>query len=127
MLSITMITIRSQTMRRMTRRPTHPGNVLKEDYIVPLSITIKDMARNLGVSRKTLSKIINERGVITPDMALRLSRAFDTTPDFWLNLQKNFDLWQAEIGSQEWKKVKPFPQDMLHHKSSLNSEQSVQD
>lgn len=114
-------------MRRMTRRPTHPGNVLKEDYIVPLSITIKDMARNLGVSRKTLSKIINERGVITPDMALRLSRAFDTTPDFWLNLQKNFDLWQAEIGSQEWKKVKPFPQDMLHHKSSLNSEQSVQD
>jgi len=72
----------------MIRRPTHPGNILKEDYLLPLHITIKDMAANLGVSRKTLSKIINERGAITPDMALRLSRAFDTTPDLWLNLQK---------------------------------------
>ena len=96
-------------MRRMIRRPTHPGNIIREDYLLPLSITIKGMAENLGVSRKTLSKIINERGAITPDMALRLSRAFDTTPDFWLNLQRNFDLWQAEMESQEWKKVKPLP------------------
>jgi addiction module HigA family antidote len=113
-------------MRKMIRRPTHPGNIIKEDYLLPLSITIKDMADTLGVSRKTLSKIINERGAITPDMALRLSRAFDTTPDFWLNLQKNYDLWHAENGSQEWKKVKPFPQDKLHdHKSLINSEQSA--
>ena len=110
-------------MQRMTRRPTHPGNIIKEDYLLPLSITIKDMAATLGVSRKTLSKIINERGAITPDMALRLSRALDTTPDFWLNLQKNFDLWQAKIETQEWKKVKPLPQHILHHNSSLNSEQ----
>ncbi len=112
-------------MRKMIRRPTHPGIIIKEDYLLPLSITIKDMAANLGVSRKTLSKIINERGAITPDMSLRLSRAFDTTPDFWLNLQKNYDLWQAETVSQEWKKVKPFPPQMLHHNSSLNSEQSA--
>jgi addiction module HigA family antidote len=110
-------------MRRMTRRPTHPGNIIKEDYLLPLSMTIKDMAAALGISRKTLSKIINERGAITPDMALRLSRAFDTMPDFWLNLQKNFDLWQAETGSQEWKKVEPFPPKKLH--DSLNSEQSA--
>lgn len=113
-------------MRRMTRRPTHPGNIIKEDYLLPLSTTIKDMAATLGVSRKTLSKIINERGTVTPDMALRLSRAFDTTPDFWLNLQKNYDLWQAETGSQEWKKVKPFPKNKLHHHySPLNSEQNA--
>jgi len=56
----------------MIRRPTHPGNIIKEDYLFPLSITIKDMADTLGVSRKTLSKIINEKGAITPDMALRL-------------------------------------------------------
>ena len=113
-------------MQRMTRRPTHPGNIIKEDYLLPLSTSIKDMAATLGVSRKTLSKIINERGTITPDMALRLSRAFDTTPDFWLNLQKNYDLWQAETGSQEWKKVKPFPKNMLHHDNSpLNSEQNA--
>ena len=96
-------------MRKMIRRPTHPGNIIKEDYLVPLSITIKDMADTLGISRKTLSKIINERGAITPDMALRLSRAFDTTPDFWLNLQQNYDLWHAESASREWQKVKPIP------------------
>jgi addiction module HigA family antidote len=113
-------------MRKMIRRPTHPGNIIREDYLLPLSITIKDMADTLGVSRKTLSKIVNERGAITPDMALRLSRAFDTNPDFWLNLQKNYDLWHAENGSHEWKKVKPFPQDRLHdHNSSINSEQSA--
>jgi addiction module HigA family antidote len=111
----------------MIRRPTHPGNIIKEDYLLPLSITIKDMADTLGVSRKTLSKIINERGAITPDMALRLSRAFDTTPDFWLNLQQNYDLWHAETASKEWQKVKPFPQSILHSNSTSHSEQSVQD
>jgi addiction module HigA family antidote len=107
----------------MTRRPTHPGKIIREDYLLPLSITIKDLAASLGVSRKTLSKIINERGTITPDMALRLSRAFNTTPDLWLNLQKNYDLWQAETESQEWKKVKSFPHQMLHHRTSANSDQ----
>ena len=101
-------------MRKMTRRPTHPGNIIKEDYLLPLSITIKEMADTLGVSRKTLSKIINERGAITPDMALRLSRAFDTTPDLWLNLQKNYDLWNAENASKEWQKVKPLSQKAIH-------------
>ena len=109
-------------MRKMIRRPTHPGNIIKEDYLVPLSVTIKDMAELLGVSRKTLSKIINERGSITPDMALRLSRAFDTTPGFWLNLQKNYDLWQAETASKEWQKVKPIPPNMLHSHATFNSE-----
>jgi len=113
-------------MRKMKRRPTHPGNIIKEDYLLPLSVSIKDLAETLGISRKTLSKIINERGSITPDMALRLSRAFDTTPDFWLNLQKNFDLWQAERQSQEWKKVKRFPLKMIHdHNPSLNNERGV--
>lgn len=94
-------------MRSMKRQPTHPGKIIKEDYLKPLSLTINELASVLGVSRKTLSKIINERGSVTPDMALRLSRAFDTTPDFWLNLQKNYDLWQAEHTSNEWQRVKP--------------------
>jgi addiction module HigA family antidote len=101
-------------MRKIKRQPTHPGKIIKEDYLKPLSITIKYMADLLGVSRKTLSKIINERGSITPDMALRLSRAFDTTPDLWLNLQKNYDLWNAESLSKEWKKIKPIPLDLLN-------------
>lgn len=101
-------------MGKMTRQPTHPGKIIKEDYLLPLSISIKDMSTNLGVSRKTLSKIINERGSITPDMALRLSRAFDTTPDLWMNLQKNYDLWQAENLSNSWQSVKPLPLRLLH-------------
>jgi len=89
------------------RQPTHPGNILKEDYLKPLSVTIQDMALALGVSRKTLSKIVNCRGAITPDMALRLSRAFDTTPELWMNLQKNYDLWHAAHESKSWRSVKP--------------------
>jgi addiction module HigA family antidote len=91
----------------MEREPTRPGEIIREDYLGPLSITINELASVLGVSRKTLSKIVNGRGAVTPDMALRLSRAFNTTPDFWLNLQKNHDLWQAEHTSKDWQKVRP--------------------
>ena len=101
-------------MRKLKRKPTHPGVIIKEDYLEPLSISIKDMADNLGVSRKTLSKIINERGSVTPEMALRLSRAFDTTPDLWMNLQKNYDLWNVEKESTSWRTVKPIPPKLLH-------------
>jgi addiction module HigA family antidote len=98
----------------MKRQPTHPGKIIKEDYLKPLSLTISGLASILGVSRKTLSKIINERGSITPDMALRLSRAFDTTPELWLNLQKNYDLWEAEHTSSDWQRVKPLSAQLLH-------------
>ncbi|MHB8810884.1 MAG: HigA family addiction module antitoxin [Desulfobulbaceae bacterium] len=94
-------------MATMKRQPTHPGTILKEDYLTPLAITIQDMASTLGVSRKTLSKIVNCRGAVTPDMALRLSRAFDTTPELWMNLQRNYDLWHAAHDSTSWKSVKP--------------------
>jgi antitoxin HigA-1 len=105
-------------MRKMKRQPTHPGKIIKKDYLEPLSITIKDMAAILGVSRKTLSKIVNERGSITPDMALRLSRAFDTSADLWMNLQKNYDLWLAENTSKEWQAVKPISRELIDSHSS---------
>lgn len=98
----------------MKRKPVHPGKIIQEDYLKPLAITITDMASKLGVSRKTLSKIINEKGSITPDMSLRLARAFDTTPELWMNLQKNYDLWQAEHISKDWQRVKPLPMKQLH-------------
>ena len=93
-------------MRKMKRQPTHPGRIIKKDYLEPLSLTITEMASKLGVSRKTLSKIVNERGAISPDMSLRLARAFNTTADLWMNLQKNYDLWQAEHMSSDWQRVK---------------------
>ena len=101
-------------MNKMKRKPIHPGKIIQEDYLKPLSITITEMASILGVSRKTLSKIINEKGSITPDMSLRLARAFDTTAELWMNLQKNYDLWQAEHISKDWQRVKPLPMQQLH-------------
>jgi addiction module HigA family antidote len=105
-------------MGKMKRQPTHPGKIIKEDYLEPLGIPVMEMASLLGVSRKTLSKILNQRGSVTPDMALRLSRALDTTPELWLNLQRNFDLWYAETSSKEWQNVKPLPSRLLHSEES---------
>lgn len=92
-------------MRMRKRPPTHPGGILRRQYIEPLSLTISELADTLGVSRKTLSKIVNENGSITPDMALRLSRALKTTPELWLNLQQNFDLFHASHSSNDWKMI----------------------
>ena len=78
-----------------TRSPTHPGGILKRHYLEPLRLTVSELAKSLGVSRKILSRIVNEHGSITPDMALRLSKAFSTTPQLWLNLQQNYDLWHV--------------------------------
>ena len=88
------------------RPPTHPGGILKRQYIEPLSLTVSELAVSLGVSRKTVSKIVNERGDVTPDMALRLARAFRTTPELWLNLQRTYDLWHACHDSKAWRKVR---------------------
>jgi addiction module HigA family antidote len=92
-------------MRARTRPPTHPGGILKRQYLEPLHIGIAHAALALGVSRKTLSKIVNERGSITPDMALRLAQAFQTTPELWLNLQHTYDLWHAAHESEDWRQV----------------------
>ena len=88
------------------RQPTHPGGILKRQYFEPLTLTITEVADDIGVSRKTLSKIINERGSITPDMALRLSKAFNTSAELWINLQTTYDLWIASQKSKEWQNIK---------------------
>ncbi|MBI2058324.1 MAG: HigA family addiction module antidote protein [Nitrospirae bacterium] len=88
------------------RPPTHPGGILKRDYLEPLSLTVSGAASALGVSRKTLSKIINEHAPVTTDMALRLSRAFGTSPELWLNLQRNYDLWHACRESRSWRRAR---------------------
>ena len=92
-------------MQKKKRAPSHPGGILKRQYLDPLDLSVSELARNIGVSRKTVSKIINEKGAITADMALRLSRAFDTTPELWLNMQRNYDLWHAAKESDEWKDI----------------------
>ena len=76
--------------------PAHPGEILKELVIIPLELTITDASKHLDVSRKTLSKVLNGRGAITPEMALRLELAFKKpSADHWLRLQNAYDLWQS--------------------------------
>jgi len=75
--------------------PVHPGEILKEIYLDPLGITITGLANNLSVARKTVSQLINSHIGVSAEMALRLGIAFNTTPELWLNMQRNFDLWHA--------------------------------
>ncbi len=82
-------------MKKM-HNPPHPGEVLKELCIEPLNLTVTEAAEALGVSCKTLSAILNGKAGISPEMAIRLSKAFGTSAESWLNQQMQYDLWQAE-------------------------------
>ena len=83
--------------------PPHPGEIIKELCLEPLEITVTRAAAALGVSRKTLSAILNGRASITPEMAIRLSIAFDTTAESWLSQQAQYDLWVARQRQPELK------------------------
>ncbi|WP_084184753.1 HigA family addiction module antitoxin [Desulfonatronum thiodismutans] len=83
----------------MIRRPTHPGQILREDYLAPLNLSVSHVASRLGISRSRLSALLNEQGSVSPDLALRLASALNTSPDLWLNLQRNYDLWVSENAS----------------------------
>ena len=76
--------------------PPHPGEVLRELCLEPLGLTVTQAAEALGVSRKTLSSLLNGRSGISPEMAIRLSKAFGTSAESWLNQQMQYDLWIAE-------------------------------
>ena len=93
-------------------RPVHPGEVLKEEYLEPLSFSSAALARALGVSAPTVNDIVLQRRGVSADMALRLSVCLGTTPEFWLNLQTTYDLRKAEIdrGAAIREQVQP-----IHH------------
>jgi addiction module HigA family antidote len=80
----------------MMHNPPHPGEIIREFCLEPLGLSVTEAAKGLGISRKTLSAILNGRAGISPEMAVRLSIAFDTSADSWLNQQSQYDLWQAE-------------------------------
>ena len=79
-----------------THNPPHPGEVLRALCLEPLNLSVTETARSLGISRKTLSGILNGRAGISPVMAVRLSIAFNTSAESWLNQQLQYDLWRAE-------------------------------
>jgi addiction module HigA family antidote len=77
-------------------RPTHPGEMLREDFLPDYRLTVSKFAAALGVSRQTVNELLRERRAISPEMALRLARLFGNTPEFWMNAQRAVDLWDAE-------------------------------
>lgn len=88
-------------MAMQMHNPPHPGEVLRQLCIEPLGLSVTEAAEGLGVSRKTLSAVLNGRAGISPEMALRLSIAFDTSPESWLNQQTQYDLWVAKKGKKK--------------------------
>ena len=76
--------------------PPHPGEFIRETYIEPFDISVRSLAESLGVAASTLARIVSERSAISPEMALRLSKAVGRSPESWLVMQHNFDLWQAK-------------------------------
>jgi len=91
------------------RRPTHPGEVFLEDFLIPLGITQKHAAERLRISYPRMNEIVKGKRSVTPDTALRLARFTGTEPEFWLNLQQAVDLWEAIHSDQasELKEIEP--------------------
>ena len=76
-------------------RPTHPGMMLREDFLPEYGLTVSGFAKAIRVSRQTANELLQERRTVTPEMALRLSRLFGNSPEFWLNAHRAVDLWEA--------------------------------
>ena len=93
---------------QMERRPTHPGEVLREDFMPDYDLTVTNLAEALGVSRQTVNELLRERRALSPEMALRLSALFGNSPEFWLNLQRAVDLWDAQAAvKDDVRRIKP--------------------
>jgi addiction module HigA family antidote len=91
-------------------RAVHPGEILREDILPEIKMSESILAEHLNISRMTVNRLVNERQAVTPEMALRLSRLFGNSPDFWLNLQNAYDLKKAEHSmAVELRKIKPLP------------------
>ncbi|MBI1741988.1 HigA family addiction module antidote protein [Candidatus Acetothermia bacterium] len=89
-------------------RPTHPGEMLREDFLPDYGLTVSGLADALGVSRQTVNELLRERRAVSPGMALRLSRLFGNSPEFWLNAQRAVDLWDAaQVIGSDVERIKP--------------------
>jgi len=82
--------------RPLQRRPVHPGEVLREDFMPDYDLSVSALASALGVSRQSVNELVRERRAVSPEMALRLAKLFGNSPEFWLNMQRSVDLWDAQ-------------------------------
>jgi len=97
-----------------SRKPTHPGELLLEDVLKPLSITITEAAQKLDISRKTLSELVHGKARLTTEMAIRIGKATDAAPESWITMQTKLDLWNAF--QHEPKNIKIFIKKNSRHK-----------
>src|SRR5436309_15696591 len=94
-------------MIRIKRKPTSPGEILREEFLIPLRLTQKQLAHHIGCDLKVINRIVNEKTQLTPKMAMKLAATFNTTADFWLNAQKALDLYQASL------EIKHLPESLI--------------
>lgn len=80
----------------VTRRPSHPGAMLREDFLTDFGLTVSQLAEAIGVSRQSINELLRGRRAVTPAMALRLAKLFGNSPEFWLNAQRAIDIWDAQ-------------------------------
>jgi len=95
------------TLRSPNRRPTHPGELLREDVFPALGLTQEQLAKRLGVTRVTINELLHEKRSLSPEMAARLGKFLDTSPDSWLAMQMAVDLWEAQQ-MVEVEEIEPF-------------------
>jgi antitoxin HigA-1 len=92
----------------MKRRPTHPGEMLREDFMPDYELTVSGLANAIGVSRQSINELLRERRSLSPEMAIRLSKLFGNSPEFWLNAQRAVDLWDASAAiGKDVARIKP--------------------
>ena len=94
-------------MSKLIREPTTPGEILQEEFLTPLELTQKKFADHIGCDLKTINRIVNGRQAITTEIAVKIAAALSTTPEFWLNMQRSMDLWEAHI------KMKKLPKPII--------------
>jgi len=94
-------------MIAINRKPTAPGEILREEFLTPLGLTQKQLADHVGCDFKVINRIVNEKAQVTPKLAIKLAATFNTTPDFWLNAQKAIDIYKAS------RQIKRLPKSLL--------------
>ena len=96
-----------KSLRDPKRKPTHPGEVLREDVLPALGMSQTELAKRLGVSRLSVSELLLEKRAMSADMALRVAKLTNTTPESWLRMQEAVDLWELERNPKRYKHIEP--------------------
>lgn len=105
----------------LIRKPTHPGEILKKEFIEPLGLTQSQLAKELNTTFRTINEIVNKKRNISPEMAIRLSRCFGTSEELWLNLQNQYDLYMVKEKKQDvLRDIRPLKSKPVRHKEIVH-------